>query len=722
MVNEIAQYLINIKEVGSELVNDPEARKIIPQCFETLIDLCRGPCIENQLLLGQRRKLYKFVDNLIGMKAQASEYFDCSIRFLKVLLDGDCLVEVAAIMIQEINFSNLADEAYDIYNTRIHDNKEQIIREYIGSDSTPAIFGFDAKVSPMEKSHWKRVNSGFDIMIILLKLKERFPDTAKLKELTSYSEYGQGVPLIKRIQNIGGREENLYKGIIDYVKKHYIGQGIADKRAATDFYLSLLASIEIDRDGILEKNFFRVPAMIIFMSTSMTERLLYQVNRNSHEEKVKSIYQQSELCQIHMFHLQQLSRYRVLSWWASKYKSLADISFIIIILINIIILFSISSSEDTNFDIGEFPGVVFRTIFGVILIILSLLVYIFYIIENYPIIIYENQKNFEEKEAHKSQDQQLRGAIMSKYYTSLFKSAESQEKTLLIRHLLFILLYPENVYNLFYIILVCVAWKTVFVYPFLLLDIVRRNENLRYILKAVTQNKRQLGLTVLLGLIFVYLFGVVGFLAFNGYYSYDFDPSDKVHMFYYCDSLISCVTYTLYYGIRAGGGIGENLFIAHRNDKLYSWRHLFDLLFFIIVIIVLLNIIFGIIIDTFGELRDKRKKIEEDVNNVCIICGREKYEFELRGSGWNEHIHLEHNLFAYLAFIIYIRRKPFSECDGLEKYVKMKIGDDNVSFLPKTAMCFKEHEKAGNNLINEIDEGIKCIEDVIFLKESNKNR
>ena len=37
-----------------------------------------------------------------------------------------------------------------------------------------------------------------------------------------------------------------------------------------------------------------------------------------------------------------------------------------------------------------------------------------------------------------------------------------------------------------------------------------------------------------------------------------------------------------------------------------AWRLLFDLSFFIIVTTIGLNIVFGIIVDTFSELRDER--------------------------------------------------------------------------------------------------------------------
>ena len=37
-----------------------------------------------------------------------------------------------------------------------------------------------------------------------------------------------------------------------------------------------------------------------------------------------------------------------------------------------------------------------------------------------------------------------------------------------------------------------------------------------------------------------------------------------------------------------------------------------------------MNIISGIMIDTFAEMRDKRNFIEQDKKNRCFICGIEK--------------------------------------------------------------------------------------------------
>ena len=82
-----------------------------------------------------------------------------------------------------------------------------------------------------------------------------------------------------------------------------------------------------------------------------------------------------------------------------------------------------------------------------------------------------------------------------------------------------------------------------------------------------------------------------------------------------------------------GGGVGSIIYPAHIEDEYYSMRIIFDLSFFIIVVVIVLHIIFGIIVDTFAELRDARKQIVDDIKNICFICGKEKHEFELRGTG-----------------------------------------------------------------------------------------
>lgn len=99
---------------------------------------------------------------------------------------------------------------------------------------------------------------------------------------------------------------------------------------------------------------------------------------------------------------------------------------------------------------------------------------------------------------------------------------------------------------------------------------------------------------------------------YDMYYDEDinlFETTDKGDSI--CYTLVHCLLSNLNYGLRMGGGIGEFLSpISINQTSEYYTRILFDMLFFVIITFTLLNIIFGIIIDTFAELRDAKKKID----------------------------------------------------------------------------------------------------------------
>lgn len=58
------------------------------------------------------------------------------------------------------------------------------------------------------------------------------------------------------------------------------------------------------------------------------------------------------------------------------------------------------------------------------------------------------------------------------------------------------------------------------------------------------------------------------------------------------------------------------------QEPLFPARVVYDLLFYFIVIIIVLNLIFGVIIDTFADLRSEKQKKEEILKTTCFICGK----------------------------------------------------------------------------------------------------
>lgn len=68
----------------------------------------------------------------------------------------------------------------------------------------------------------------------------------------------------------------------------------------------------------------------------------------------------------------------------------------------------------------------------------------------------------------------------------------------------------------------------------------------------------------------------------------------------------------------------------------------------------MLNLVFGIIIDAFGSMRDDQKEVKENVVNYCFICGISKFVFDVKNKSFQDHISKEHNVYAYLYFILYV--------------------------------------------------------------------
>uniref|UniRef100_A0AAQ4PUJ3 Inositol 1,4,5-trisphosphate receptor n=1 Tax=Gasterosteus aculeatus aculeatus TaxID=481459 RepID=A0AAQ4PUJ3_GASAC len=258
-------------------------------------------------------------------------------------------------------------------------------------------------------------------------------------------------------------------------------------------------------------------------------------------------------------------------------------------------------------------------------------------------------------------------------------------------------------------------------YSILLFDLIYREETLFNVIKSVTRNGRSILLTALLALILVYLFSIVGFLCLKDDFIMEVDPllqlaadsqqSEASQDFLKscsadgvscsseavaeeegetepdaeraCDTLLMCIVTVLNHGLRNGGGVGDVLRKPSKNEPLFAARVVYDLLFYFIVIIIVLNLIFGVIIDTFADLRSEKQKKEEVLKTTCFICGLERDKFDNKTVSFEEHIKLEHNIWNYLYFIVLVREKNKTDYTGPESYVAHMIKNNNLDWFPR---------------------------------------
>uniref|UniRef100_A0A8B9GJE9 Inositol 1,4,5-trisphosphate receptor n=1 Tax=Amazona collaria TaxID=241587 RepID=A0A8B9GJE9_9PSIT len=283
-------------------------------------------------------------------------------------------------------------------------------------------------------------------------------------------------------------------------------------------------------------------------------------------------------------------------------------------------------------------------------------------------------------------------------------------------------------------VLVCMLGLCVheFFYSFLLFDLVYREETLLNVIKSVTRNGRSIILTAVLALILVYLFSIIGFLFLKDDFIMEVDrlkirtpvadlclgtcaSGKTMDRFTHikaseeeedgiertCDTLLMCIVTVLNQGLRNGGGVGDVLRKPSKDEPLFAARVVYDLLFYFIVIIIVLNLIFGVIIDTFADLRSEKQKKEEILKTTCFICGLERDKFDNKTVSFEEHIKSEHNMWHYLYFIVLVKVKDPTEYTGPESYVAQMIVEKNLDWFPRMrAMSLVSNE--GDSEQNEI--------------------
>ena len=427
-------------------------------------------------------------------------------------------------------------------------------------------------------------------------------------------------------------------------KEYYELNSQKNMKASLLFYKGLVGSVEVQRGDELSKIYFQKPFVSDFKTANIKYNLIYNANRESDQARLEHLFYNVDKYYQEMKHRQLMYRYRILNFFIEFWRTLKDFSFVLIILINILILSSYSNDSDTSDDKKQALLDDTTQIFTIIQLVICFLVVLFCMIERYPVSIHAQIGNFTAIKKNNLKNQAgleisnrgffqqfvINWEIKIENYFKLLE--ESRYKYLKM------LFDSENIYNLLYLAITLIAFFYPLVYCVLLMDLIKRSEDLQNIIKAVTLNVGSLIKTAILGSAVLFMFSVVGYLEFPEFYKSDGNS------IVYADTLLHAYTSTLNSGLRAGGGIGDSLsgplisklfiiffifFFCLANGKYWNYW-VFTLAFYIIINILFINIIFGIIIDTFGELRDMRKALIKDVEDKCFICGVDSYDFETK--------------------------------------------------------------------------------------------
>lgn len=151
------------------------------------------------------------------------------------------------------------------------------------------------------------------------------------------------------------------------------------------------------------------------------------------------------------------------------------------------------------------------------------------------------------------------------------------------------------------------------------------SQTAQYLARSATAHARQLFLTLLLIIFTIWAYSLIYADRYSGQFDLEDSKGEKIDA---CQNMWRCLIFNLNFGLRNGGGladshkayafggVGNGAMNVFQNS---DWREggaavgkmALDVTFFIIINVLYLNIVQGIIIDTFGEMReeiDKRSK------------------------------------------------------------------------------------------------------------------
>lgn len=243
--------------------------------------------------------------------------------------------------------------------------------------------------------------------------------------------------------------------------------------------------------------------------------------------------------------------------------------------------------------------------------------------------------------------------ILSKYSTQIV-----MKKTLI--EVWFMASTPMLIWQLIFLGICIGAEIEPFMCAFMTINWVVRSDTVQRVWGSIANNLIPFLWTILLLTLTIYIYATIGFYFMN-----DQLIDDNGNLI--CADMFECFTNTLNLGLRNGGGIGDSIQSAvYTRDSRWAFlgEMVFELSFFIIILTLFLNVIFGMIIDSFGDLRDQKNAYDEDRKNVCFICGIDRSEFE-RHANFDNHTKYEHNPRNYVYYLFYILEKQKSDSINL---------------------------------------------------------
>ena len=335
--------------------------------------------------------------------------------------------------------------------------------------------------------------------------------------------------------------------------------------------LEIIAGDGVQEDTGTEFLFFEPNPKFSFLSEETKAQFIEDVDRSSHESKMHGLITSCTYFEEEINITEKIKQaHPRLSNWFSSYRSYEIGLFLLCCVINLIIVIDSVQEVTLDEDIKIY-------ILGIMQCVCSALCFAVWMWLRYPIELKLNILRFCERRGLK---------ISGISGINMFK-------------IIWETIFNENVVRVLLMHVICSFIglnRNPAFYAIEIMAIVNLFGTFKYLAKSISLHWHQLLFTFFMVLIFLYIYSVFSNLFFKG----------KLEV---CTDIFQCYFGLLNTGFTNGSGIGGMMEPETMDQGArYFGYVLMDLMFFITVNCISLNLVFGIIVDTFGELREQNEK------------------------------------------------------------------------------------------------------------------
>jgi hypothetical protein len=652
MLDKLSDFLVRLtKENPDEMYMS--IAKLVRVILNVLTEFVLGPCVPNQKIMIENRKIMTVVNNILEVKLNENtvrqkmmsmaRILHQTAVFLESLVTGNEDKRLLSSLLESIHNNSLKKQLILIYILKVRDRKRLLFldkychlvnqvedeEELLRSNSSCTLdYCRDGKITYFDLM---LVNTAFKIFLIIKQLEDKIPGNQSVESLgfkrivkNSDLEYLQKKHTLLDFEEFNPNPKEMkntnlnmrYKNLINSSKAEFktrstayldedkssnlqnpevsdlasaledggkskksgnkitpsssnlihpsiietsIGQQAKGNRKvegdanlvkffeqqkdifyneARTFFNSYVASLEILCKGTIEKVHFQIPYCCKYISDSIKNSMIREVNRSSDQERIESFFLRFRHYEYEMRRRQKLYEWRPLYYLIRSWKYIKYINFTIILIINIMMAFyfhhtyTISDNQSENYSVtnensmlggsttaqaDDFAADLIFRILTYIQVIAAFLVLVFSAYDRYPVALYAKSKDdyfIKESEQLKNIkfEDNMQTYIDEKKQLRDSKIDGKHNAKQVLKNIFF---SAHNIYNfVLFIISVLSMVQYRLLYAVLLFDLINMSATLKQIWRSLQKSFKLLFLTVLLGIVTLYFYSVIGFNFF----------------------------------------------------------------------------------------------------------------------------------------------------------------------------------------------------------------